>query len=110
MRVLIVEDEQALREGLTDLLSAAGHEVVAYEYGKEAVTAGTEQAFDLVLLDLMLPDLDGVEVCRRLRRARPGTPMRRWRTSFGTLFRWTAISTLAAPRRSLTPRATLNSS
>jgi len=71
MRVLIVEDEQALREGLTDLLSAAGHEVVACEFGKDAVAAGTETAFELVLLDLMLPDLDGIEVCRRLRRARP---------------------------------------
>jgi DNA-binding response OmpR family regulator len=71
MRVLIVEDEQALREGLTDLLSAAGHEVTACEHGKDAVTFGTEETYDLVLLDLMLPDLDGVEVCRRLRRARP---------------------------------------
>jgi DNA-binding response OmpR family regulator len=71
MRVLIVEDEKTLREGLTDLLGAAGHEIVACELGKEAVSTGTEEAFDLVLLDLMLPDLDGVEVCRRLKRARP---------------------------------------
>ena len=71
MRVLIVEDEQALREGLTDLLLAAGHEVVAFEHGKGAIEAGTEEVFDLVLLDLMLPDIDGIEVCRRLRRARP---------------------------------------
>ena len=71
MRVLIVEDEQALREGLTDLLKEAGHEVVACEHGKDAVAVGTEEAFDLVLLDLMLPDIDGVDVCRRLRRARP---------------------------------------
>lgn len=71
MRVLIVEDEQALREGLTDLLTAAGHEVVACEHGKDAVAVGTEEVFELVLLDLMLPDIDGVEVCRRLRRARP---------------------------------------
>ena len=71
MRVLIVEDEQTLREGLTDLLTAAGHEVVACEHGKDAVVVGTEEAFELVLLDLMLPDIDGVEVCRRLRRARP---------------------------------------
>ncbi len=71
MRVLIVEDEPALRQGLSDLLSAAGHEVVACELGKDAITAGTGEAFDLVLLDLMLPDIDGVEVCRRLKRARP---------------------------------------
>jgi DNA-binding response OmpR family regulator len=71
MRVLIVEDEQALREGLSDLLSAAGHEVIACDLGKEAVSIGVEEPFDLVLLDLMLPDIDGVEVCRRLRRARP---------------------------------------
>lgn len=71
MRVLIVEDEKTLREGLTDLLEAAGHQVDACEFGKDAVNAGTEEAFDLVLLDLMLPDLDGVEVCRRLKRVRP---------------------------------------
>jgi len=71
MRILIVEDERTLREGLTDLLSAAGHDVVAREDGRSAVDCGTREAFDLVLLDLMLPDLDGIEVCRRLRRARP---------------------------------------
>ena len=71
MRVLIVEDEPALRQGLLDLLSAAGHEVAACEMGKDAIATGTGEAFDLVLLDLMLPDIDGVEVCRRLKRARP---------------------------------------
>ena len=71
MRILIVEDERTLREGLTDLLSAAGHDVVAHDGGRSAVDCGTHEAFDLVLLDLMLPDLDGIEVCRRLRRARP---------------------------------------
>jgi len=75
MRILIVEDERTLREGLTDLLGAAGHDVVAHEGGRLAVDSGTREAFDLVLLDLMLPDLDGVEVCRRLRRARPLLPI-----------------------------------
>jgi len=75
MRILIVEDERTLREGLTDLLSAAGHDVVAHEGGRSAVSCGTHEAFDLVLLDLMLPDLDGIEVCRRLRRARPSMPI-----------------------------------
>ncbi len=71
MRILIVEDERTLREGLVDLLTAAGHSVEAFESGSEAVAAGVRDAFDLVVLDLMLPDIDGVEVCRRLRRARP---------------------------------------
>jgi DNA-binding response OmpR family regulator len=75
MRILIIEDERALRDGLVDLLSAAGHEVVAHEQGKPAVDAGTHQTFDLVLLDLMLPDIDGIEVCQRLRRARPALPI-----------------------------------
>ena len=75
MRILIVEDERTLREGLTDLLVAAGHDVVAHEGGRSAADCGTREAFDLVLLDLMLPDLDGVEVCRRLRRARPSLPI-----------------------------------
>jgi len=75
VRILIVEDEPALREGLTDLLAAADHEVVAEELGKAAVERGTREPFDLVLLDLMLPDLDGVEVCRRLRKARPFLPI-----------------------------------
>ena len=75
MRILIVEDERTLREGLTDLLCAAGNDVVALEDGRSAVDCGTREAFDLVLLDLMLPDLDGVEVCRRLRRARPLLPI-----------------------------------
>jgi DNA-binding response OmpR family regulator len=75
VRVLVVEDERTLREGLVDLLSAAGHEVVAHECGKPAVESGTQEAFDLVLLDLMLPDIDGVEVCQRLRRVRPTLPI-----------------------------------
>jgi len=71
VRILIVEDERTLREGLSDLLKAAGHSVEAFEKGSEAVDAGVRDAFDMVVLDLMLPDIDGVEVCRRLRRARP---------------------------------------
>lgn len=70
-RILVVEDEQPLREGLVDLLEGAGHEVVAVADGLDAVREGTESAFDLVLLDLMLPGLHGIEVCRRLRQARP---------------------------------------
>ena len=75
MKVLIVEDEPLLRDGLSDLLRQAGHSVQTASDGAEAVGRGTEEAFDLVLLDLKLPSLDGVEVCRRLKTARPGLPV-----------------------------------
>lgn len=71
MRVLIVEDEEPLRAGLEDLLAAAGHEVVAAADGSTALETGLREPFDLVVLDLMLPGVDGLEVCRRLRAARP---------------------------------------
>src|SRR5262249_5785706 len=71
MRILIVEDEFVLRQGLIDLLKGAGHEVEAVDDGRLAVEKGTGTPYDLVVLDLMLPGLDGIEVCRRLRRARP---------------------------------------
>ena len=75
MRILVVEDEPMLRDGLEDLLGGAGHEVTAVEDGAAAVETGRAEAFDLVLLDLMLPKLDGLEVCRRLRVARPALPI-----------------------------------
>jgi len=75
MRILLVEDEVMLRDGLTDLLEGAGHEVVAVGDGLTGAERGTAEAFDMVVLDLMLPRLDGLEVCRRLRLARPALPV-----------------------------------
>jgi len=75
MRILVVEDEPALRQGLVALLGRAGHEVTAVGDGPEGVAEGTAGRYDLVLLDLMLPTLDGLEVCRRLREGRPGLPV-----------------------------------
>jgi two-component system response regulator RegX3 len=75
VRVLVVEDEAALREGIVDLLKGDGHEIVAVGDGVAGVEAGLRDPFDLVVLDLMLPRLDGMEVCRRLRSARPGMPI-----------------------------------
>jgi len=72
VRVLVVEDEAGLREGIRDLMTGDGHEVTAVADGQAAVDVGTKEPFDIVLLDLMLPKLDGIEVCRRLRAARPG--------------------------------------
>lgn len=75
MRILLVEDEPVLRDGLLDLLRGGGHAVEAAGDGRRAIELGTESPFDLVVLDLMLPLVDGVEVCRRLRLARPTLPI-----------------------------------
>src|SRR5947208_9873486 len=75
MRILVVEDEPALRDGIVDLLAGDGHTVTAAGDGVAGLEAGLREPYDLVLLDLMLPRLDGMEVCRRLRSARPGTPI-----------------------------------
>ena len=75
MRILIVEDEPGLRAGIADLLAGDGHAVTTAADGVAGVEAGLRQPFDVVVLDLMLPRLDGMEVCRRLRAARPGMPI-----------------------------------
>jgi DNA-binding response OmpR family regulator len=72
MRILVVEDEASLRDGIVDLLEGDGHVVTAVGDGVAGVESGLRELFDLVVLDLMLPRLDGMEVCRRLRAARPG--------------------------------------
>jgi DNA-binding response OmpR family regulator len=75
VRILIVEDEASLREGIADLLGGDGHTVTAVSDGLAGGEAGLREAFDVVVLDVMLPRLDGIEVCRRLRAARPGMPI-----------------------------------
>jgi DNA-binding response OmpR family regulator len=75
MRVLIVEDEMALREGLVDLLEGEGHDVVTAADGEEGLAKGGDTAIELVLLDLMMPKLDGISVCKALRASRPGLPI-----------------------------------
>jgi DNA-binding response OmpR family regulator len=75
VRILVVEDEASLREGLRDLLCGDGHAVTCVADGAAGAAAGVGEAFDLVILDLMLPRLDGITVCRQLRAARPGMPI-----------------------------------
>jgi DNA-binding response OmpR family regulator len=75
VRILVIEDEASLRDGIVDLLTGDGHTVTAVGDGIAGVDIGLRDPFELVLLDLMLPRLDGMEVCRRLRAARPGLPI-----------------------------------
>ncbi len=66
-RILLVDDEQAIQTLLTYPLRKDGYDVVSAVDGREALDRFSEQRFDLVVLDIMLPKLDGIEVCRRLR-------------------------------------------
>ena len=66
-RILLVDDEQPIQTLLSFPLQRDGYEVVQASDGREALARFTEQQFDLVVLDLMLPRMDGLEVCKRLR-------------------------------------------
>jgi two-component system OmpR family response regulator len=67
MRLLIVEDDAPLASGLQRILEAEGHAVDVTPRGEEAVLAAAHEKFDLVILDIGLPQMDGFEVLRRLR-------------------------------------------
>jgi DNA-binding response OmpR family regulator len=73
-RILLVDDEQSIQTLLSFPLRKDGYEVVHAGDGREALDRFAEQPFDLVVLDVMLPQLDGLEVCRRL-RARSAVPI-----------------------------------
>jgi DNA-binding response OmpR family regulator len=66
-RILVVEDEPAIRDALAFSLRREGYDVTEVDNGEDAVVRGEAEAFDLVLLDVMLPGVSGTEVCRRLR-------------------------------------------
>ena len=67
-RVLVVDDDVTVRDVVRRYLELAGHRVVLAGTGEEALESFAAQPPDLVVLDLMLPGIDGLEVCRRLRR------------------------------------------
>ena len=66
-RILLVEDDARLAEMLTEYLGQAGYTVTVAPLGATALAERSAAAFDAVILDLMLPDMDGLEVCRQLR-------------------------------------------
>ena len=66
-KVLIIEDEVSIAELERDYLEISGFEVDISTDGKEGLEKALSEDYDLVLLDLMLPGLDGYEICRRIR-------------------------------------------
>jgi two-component system response regulator RegX3 len=71
-RILVVEDDAALLHGLLDVLVFNGYEVKGVDDGGVGLKAGLEAQFDLILLDVMLPTLDGFTICKEIRRKKPG--------------------------------------
>jgi DNA-binding response OmpR family regulator len=75
MYILVVEDERRLAQVVRRVLEEEGHTVdVAYD-GEEGLAVATDSSHDVIVLDILLPAMDGFEVCRRLRRDRVDTPI-----------------------------------
>ena len=75
MRVLLVEDDPATSKSVEMMLTSAGMVVDATDLGEDGLEIGKMYDYDIIVLDLMLPDIDGLEVLRRLRDARVETPV-----------------------------------
>ena len=75
MRILQVEDDPFVAESTEKMLATKGHRCETTPYGEDAVARATTEAFDLILLDIMLPDIDGYEVLRRLGQSGVTTPV-----------------------------------
>ena len=75
IRLLVIEDETAIRTGLTDVFVFHGYEVEAGADGREGLRKALSGTFDLILLDLMLPGIDGFEICNRIRAKDPDQPI-----------------------------------
>ncbi len=75
MRILVVDDEPAVRDAVDRALRLDGHDVALAEDGRAALDALAAEPPDALVLDLLMPRLDGLEVCRRLRAAGDRTPV-----------------------------------
>ena len=75
MQVLVVEDERRMAELLRQGLEEEGHSVILAGDGKEGLAMAEAHAFDVIVLDVMLPEMDGFAVARKLRAARNQTPI-----------------------------------
>ena len=74
-KILIIEDEESILMALTDDLVLEGYDVTGARDGLEGLTLAKEKKYDLIILDIMLPKLDGYEVCRHLRQTGQVAPI-----------------------------------
>jgi len=74
-KILIIEDEESILMALEDNLQLEGYEVACAVDGEQGLLMAKEQKFDLLILDIMLPKMDGFEVCKQLRKDGINTPI-----------------------------------
>ncbi len=72
-RILLAEDEQAMREYLARALERSGYDVVAVDRGTAAAPLLEQEHFDLLLTDIVMPEMDGIELARQCNRVSPDT-------------------------------------
>ncbi|GAJ11954.1 unnamed protein product, partial [marine sediment metagenome] len=75
MVILIIEDDVSILRGLKDNLTFEGYRVHTSTDGQEGLKLALNKHFDLLLLDIMLPGLNGYEICRRLKKEKPQLPV-----------------------------------
>lgn len=68
MKILVVEDDTNIRQGLVEALSREGYSLIAAENGKVALEMYQQEKPDFIILDIMMPELDGYAVCREIRK------------------------------------------
>lgn len=74
-RILVAEDDKAVREFVKRALSHRGHDVTAVDDGSQALEALREQEFDLLLTDIVMPEMDGIALAQKVSRDRPDLPI-----------------------------------
>ena len=74
-KILIVDDEKGIRRTLSSILTDEGHDTVLCESGENGLESFASEIFDLVLLDVWLPGIDGLEVLEKIQAADPGIPV-----------------------------------
>ena len=75
-RILVVDDDAASLDLVTTWLQSHGYSVTQAQDGNRAISLGTEEKFDLVILDVHVPSFDGIEILRLLRKRYPRTPVK----------------------------------
>ena len=74
-KILVIDDHEEMRELLNVMLARAGHESAAAADGEEGLRKSEEERFDLVLLDIWMPEVDGISVLKDLQARRPDLPV-----------------------------------